>query len=90
MENNCQIILKSIHNCRSYGPDTFRWMDGQMHAQTHAHTTICSYNNYVSFTASGLEKSIVAKEYYVQRPYAHNNGLDKDLFFNPLPHNAAF
>ena len=34
VENNCQIILKSIHNCRSYGPGKF----GQMDAPTHAHT----------------------------------------------------
>ena len=27
MKNNCQINLKSIHNCRSYGPDKFGWTD---------------------------------------------------------------
>ena len=27
----CEIILKFIPNCRSYGPDEFGWMDGHTH-----------------------------------------------------------
>ena len=38
-EQLCQIILKSIHNCRSYGPDKF----GRMDARTHRHTDARTY-----------------------------------------------
>ena len=30
----CQIVLKSMHYCKRYGPDK----SGRMHARTHAHT----------------------------------------------------
>ena len=35
-EQSCQIILKSIHNCRSYGLDKF----GRMHGCMHIHQTV--------------------------------------------------
>ena len=53
-----QIILKSIHNCRSYGPDKFRLAD----ALEHAHTPNCYCNNYISLTASGLNNSKVKND----------------------------
>ena len=50
-EQLCQIILKSIQNCRSYGPDKFGRTD------IHMHTPNCHCDNYVSLTASGLDKN---------------------------------
>ena len=35
----CQIILKSMHKCTSYGPDKSGWMDAQR--TTHTHRTEC-------------------------------------------------
>ena len=35
-EQLCQIILKSIHTCRTYSLDKFGWTD--THTQKHAHT----------------------------------------------------
>ena len=52
----CHIILKSINNCRSYGPGKFHWRDTCMQAWTHTHIPNCSCNNYVSLTASELDK----------------------------------
>ena len=46
-EQLCKTILKSIHNCRSYGPDEF----GRMHT----HTLNCHCDNYISLTESGLD-----------------------------------
>ena len=48
-EQLCQIIVKSMHNCRSYG--------GCMYAHTHTHTLKWNYNNYVSLTSSGPDKN---------------------------------
>ena len=42
----CQIILKPIHSCRSYGPDNFWWTD----------TSKC--NNCVSLNTCGLDKMV--------------------------------
>ena len=36
-EQLCQIILKFMHKCRSYGPDKWRWMDRLMHTQHTKH-----------------------------------------------------
>ena len=54
----CLIILKSIHNCRSYGPDKSIRMH---HACTQARTNAGTYNikncnSYVSLNASRLYK----------------------------------
>ena len=51
MENNCQIIMESIHNCSSYSPDKFRRTD----SRTHKHRTVIVTT--VSLTASGLNKN---------------------------------
>ena len=34
-EQPCQIILKLIHKCRSYGPDKSRWTDARTHTGTY-------------------------------------------------------
>ena len=47
-----QIVLQSIHNCRSYGPDKFRWTDAVMPANT----PNC-HDQYVSLSASGLDNN---------------------------------
>ena len=52
-ERKCQIIAKSIRNCRSYGLDKF----GRTDAHTNTHKPNCYCNNYVSLTASGLSKN---------------------------------
>ena len=52
-----QIILKSIHNCRRYGQDKFIQMDTHRHGRMQAHTPNYCCNNYVSLTASGLDKN---------------------------------
>ena len=41
-EQLCQIILKSIHNCRSYSLDNFGWTHAckQAHANTHMYTEL--------------------------------------------------
>ena len=59
-EQLSQIILKSIHNCRSYGLDKFGRMDTCAHAHTptQAYTLNCHCDNYVSLTASGLDKKL--------------------------------
>ena len=57
MENNCVDHLKSINNCRSYGPDKI----GRMQALTHAHTPNCDCDNYVSLTTSRLDKKLYSK-----------------------------
>ena len=49
----CQIILKSIHSCRSYGLDKF----GSTHKQMHAHTWNCCCNKYASLITSGPDKN---------------------------------
>ena len=46
----CQIILKSIQNCRSYGRDKF--------GRTHTRTLYCHWDKYVSLIASGLDKNL--------------------------------
>ena len=52
----CQIILKAMHKCRSYGPDK----SGRTHARTRAqcaHTKLSKKVTAMSrFTASGLDK----------------------------------
>ena len=57
----CQIVLKSIQNYRSYCPDKIKRTDGRTHARTnahtHAHTPNCDCDNYVSLTASWLDKN---------------------------------
>ena len=53
-EQLCQIILKSIHNCRSYGLRDFERTDGRMHT----HTPNCYCDNYVSLTASGFDNKM--------------------------------
>ena len=40
VEELCQNILKSIHNCRSYGPDKFGQTDAHTNAGMHEHQTI--------------------------------------------------
>ena len=54
----CLIILKSIHNCRSYGPDKSILMhQACTQARTNAGTyTIKNCNSYVSLNASSLYK----------------------------------
>ena len=52
----CQIILKSMHKCISYGPDKSGSTRGCTH--THAHTMNKNFNNYVSLTTRGLEKIV--------------------------------
>ena len=60
-EQLCKIILKSIHSCRSYGPDNLGWTDIHTHWSTDAltHTLTsnchCHCDNYVSLTASRLD-----------------------------------
>ena len=51
-EQLCHVILKSIHNCGSYGQDKFGWTVESMHART----PNCHCDN-VSLTASGLDKN---------------------------------
>ena len=52
--HKCQIILKSMH----------KWTnpDRRMHADMHAHTPKCNCNNYVSLTASMLDKNRLEKK----------------------------
>ena len=45
-----QIILKSIHKYRSYGPDKSGRMNASMHI-AHVHTPKCDYEDYVSVTS---------------------------------------
>ena len=48
----CQIILKSIHNCRNYDPDK---ADGRTHPRTITHIHLSKKVTAMShFTASGL------------------------------------
>ena len=50
----CQIVLKSMHYCKSYGPDKSGRMHTRMHghadARKHAHTPNKNCNNYVPLT----------------------------------------
>ena len=36
----CHINLKSIHNCRSYSPDKFAWIDEWTHKRRHIPRTV--------------------------------------------------
>ena len=52
-EQLCHNILKSIHNCRSYGLDKFGWTDTLMQA----HTPNCHCDNYVLLTTSTNQRT---------------------------------
>ena len=56
-EQSYQIILKSMHKCRSYCPDKSGRTHARTNARTHAHTPYQSSGDYVSLTASGLDKN---------------------------------
>ena len=53
METIVSIILKPIHNCRSYGPDKLERINGHTD-----NTPNCHYDTYVSLTTSGLDKKL--------------------------------
>ena len=55
------IILKSVHNCRSYGADKF----GCAHPPP-PQTVIV--DNYVSLTASGCDKNAILQLYFSLQP----------------------
>ena len=56
-DNNCQIILKSMHKCRRYGPDK----SGRMHARTHTHLSKI-VTAMSRFTASGFDRNGIHME----------------------------
>ena len=49
-EQLCQIIFKSMHKCRSYGPYKSGWTSTRIHTKQNC-------NNYVLLTASELNKN---------------------------------
>ena len=54
----CQIVLKSMHYCTSYGPDKFRRTHGCTDARMHAHTLNKKCNNYVSLTRKQARQKV--------------------------------
>ena len=53
----CQMVLKSMHYCTSYGPDKFGLMHEQMHGCTHIHQTKI-VTTMSRLPASGLDKIV--------------------------------
>ena len=51
-EQLCQIILKSINNCRSYGLDKFRWTEGRTHLLTLACMHVRTHQTVIVTTMS--------------------------------------
>ena len=78
-EHLCQIILKSIHNCRSYGPDKFGRTDGCM--RKHTHTSNFSCYNFVLLTARRLDKSHDKKHVFEAISLNPHNNENKYMIF---------
>ena len=68
------VHLKSIHNCRSYGPDKFRWTDTNTHGRTHTwtHTVRCTHIHHTAVVtaiphSSGLEKNMITYKFLKEK-----------------------